>query len=110
ADTSSTSRDGFSRRASDVFQSRSSFSRRESDQNQTQEPRGPQGARGIRRFYRVHKMVKVVRSHFDLPRGPRVPRGFISVAVYSLIIAGALSISTLRLRAQSGAVDTPVSG
>ena len=55
-------------------------------------------------------MVKVVRSHFALPSGPRVPRGLISVAVYSLIIAGALSISTIRLRAQSGAVDTPATG
>ncbi|MEK6323512.1 MAG: MG2 domain-containing protein [Acidobacteriota bacterium] len=30
-----------------------------------------------------------------------------TVAVYSLMIAGALSISTMRLRAQSGAVETP---
>ncbi len=33
-------------------------------------------------------------------------RGLITVAVYLLVIAGALSISTLRLRAQSGAVET----
>jgi len=32
-----------------------------------------------------------------------------SVSVYLIVIAGALSISTLRLRAQSGAVETPAS-
>ncbi|MEK6407867.1 MAG: MG2 domain-containing protein [Acidobacteriota bacterium] len=37
-------------------------------------------------------------------------RGLITVAVYLLVIAGALSISTLRLRAQSGAVETAASG
>jgi alpha-2-macroglobulin len=36
-------------------------------------------------------------------------RGLITVAVYLLVIAGALSISTLRLRAQSGAVETATS-
>ena len=36
-------------------------------------------------------------------------RGFITFAAYLLVIAGALSISTLRLRAQSGAVETATS-
>ncbi|HLF83582.1 MAG TPA: MG2 domain-containing protein, partial [Blastocatellia bacterium] len=36
-------------------------------------------------------------------------RGLITVAVYLLVIAGALSISTLRLRAQSGAVEPAAS-
>ena len=37
-------------------------------------------------------------------------RGLITVAVYVLVVAGALSISTLRLRAQSGAVETASPG
>ena len=34
----------------------------------------------------------------------------ITAGVYSLIIIGALSISTIRLRAQSGAVDNAATG
>ncbi len=37
-------------------------------------------------------------------------RGLITAGVYLLVIIGALSISTMRLRAQSGAVDTPATG
>ena len=55
-------------------------------------------------------MVKIIRSHFPFPSVPRVPRGLIVVMVYVTIIAGALSISTLRLRAQSGAVETAATG
>jgi uncharacterized protein YfaS (alpha-2-macroglobulin family) len=52
----------------------------------------------------------VFQSDFCFPRAPRAPRGLISIAVYALVIAGALSISTMRLRAQSGAVETAASG
>ena len=40
---------------------------------------------------------------------PHNRRGLITIAVYLLVIAGALSISTLRLRAQSGAVEITAS-
>ncbi|HSQ20997.1 MAG TPA: MG2 domain-containing protein, partial [Blastocatellia bacterium] len=42
--------------------------------------------------------------------GARRVRRLISVAVYLLIIAGALSISTMRLRAQSGNLETAAPG
>src|ERR1041384_842185 len=39
-----------------------------------------------------------------------IQRGVITAVVYALVILGALSISTIRLRAQSGAVETPATG
>jgi uncharacterized protein YfaS (alpha-2-macroglobulin family) len=47
-------------------------------------------------------------SHF--PKAPRVPRGLTVLAVYLLVIAGALFVSTVTLRAQSGAGDSAASG
>jgi len=38
----------------------------------------------------------------------RSQRGLITAAVYLLVVASALGISTMRLRAQSGAVETQV--
>src|SRR5689334_18645300 len=43
-------------------------------------------------------------------RVPPVPRGLTVIAVYVLVIAGALFVSTVTLRAQSGAGDTGASG
>src|ERR1041384_620919 len=39
-----------------------------------------------------------------------IQRGVITAVVYALVILGALSISTIRLRAQGGAVETPATG
>ncbi len=50
------------------------------------------------------------QSNSSFPGAPHIPRGLITTGVYLLVIVGALSISTLRLRAQSGAVETAASG
>ena len=50
------------------------------------------------------------QSSVSFSSAPRVPRGLITAGVYLIVLAGALSVSTLRLRAQSGAVETTASG
>ena len=45
-----------------------------------------------------------------MSKDSRNHRGLITAGVYLLVIVGALGISTIRLRAQSGAVSTPATG
>ena len=45
-----------------------------------------------------------------MSKDSRNHRGLITAGVYLLVIVGALGISTIRLRAQSGAVNTPATG